>query len=269
MKLLETDYRPTPEDKARIKILSDMFKVSGDGVFATLQGEGLTTKEGGTAGLPVVFLRLHFCNLTCGFPTGWQCDTRYTWNPRMEEFWKEPRDWSINQTAVNIRQAWRQNHPQIETGHRLVISGGEPLLQQGKIVELIRDLSEFEIEIETNGTILPLPELEDCQFNCSPKLSGSGNSRKRRFHPDVITHIARLQKSWLKFVVTDLAELNEIRTIQQECQIPNEKIIVMPQGRSWESIQAQAQLLEPSVSERNWHIGYRHQLNWFGDQRGT
>ncbi|KKW00889.1 MAG: hypothetical protein UY33_C0003G0017 [Candidatus Amesbacteria bacterium GW2011_GWA1_48_9] len=199
MKLLETDYRPTPEDKARIKILSDMFKVSGDGVFATLQGEGLTTKEGGTAGLPVVFLRLHFCNLTCGFPTGWQCDTRYTWNPRMEEFWKEPRDWSINQTAVNIRQAWRQNHPQIETGHRLVISGGEPLLQQGKIVELI----------------------------------------------------------------------SEIRTIQQECQIPNEKIIVMPQGRSWESIQAQAQLLEPSVSERNWHIGYRHQLNWFGDQRGT
>src|SRR3989344_1911478 len=91
MKLLETDYRPTPEDKARIKILSDMFKVSGDGVFATLQGEGLTTKEGGTAGLPVVFLRLHFCNLTCGFPTGWQCDTRYTWNPRMEEFWKQPQ----------------------------------------------------------------------------------------------------------------------------------------------------------------------------------
>src|SRR4030065_718976 len=112
MKLLETDYRPPPEDKARIKILSDMFKVSGDGVFATLQGEGLTTKEGGTAGLPVVFLRLHFCNLTCGFPTGWQCDTRYTWNPRMEEFWKEPRDWSINQTAVNIRQAWRQHQPQ-------------------------------------------------------------------------------------------------------------------------------------------------------------
>ncbi|GIW61739.1 MAG: hypothetical protein KatS3mg089_0591 [Patescibacteria group bacterium] len=35
-------YKPTLKDQDRIKPQFDKLKVSGDGVFATLQGEGIT-----------------------------------------------------------------------------------------------------------------------------------------------------------------------------------------------------------------------------------
>jgi len=36
-------YRPTKSDRQRLKNIPDKLKVSGDGVFGTLQGEGMTT----------------------------------------------------------------------------------------------------------------------------------------------------------------------------------------------------------------------------------
>src|SRR3954469_11971282 len=64
------------KDYSRVKMRKDSIKLSGDGTFYTLQGEGPTM------GLPCVFVRTHICNLQCVW-----CDAFYTWNPRAEEFW--------------------------------------------------------------------------------------------------------------------------------------------------------------------------------------
>jgi hypothetical protein len=47
-------YRPTPDEKYRLKMKPDEFKVSGDQVFFTLQGEGQSI------GKPAVFFKIAF-----------------------------------------------------------------------------------------------------------------------------------------------------------------------------------------------------------------
>ena len=54
-----------------VRLSLDKIRLSGDGIFGTIQGEGKSMGE------PVVFLRTHICNLRCTW-----CDTPYTWNPK-------------------------------------------------------------------------------------------------------------------------------------------------------------------------------------------
>src|SRR3989344_5064397 len=120
-------YTPTRAEVLGLKVSTDMFKVSGDTVFATRQGEGMT------AGMNAVFFRLHFCNLECGKLDGWQCDTGYTWDTQREELYKEPVNWSVAQAAGLIEGAWREAFD-ADGNKRVVVTGGEPLIQQQKIV---------------------------------------------------------------------------------------------------------------------------------------
>lgn len=255
-------YKPTPEDRERIRPQPDKLKVSGDGVFATLQGEGIT------AGLPCVFLRLHYCNLACGLDSGWLCDTKYTWDTRTREFWQEPEDWSYDETAIKIIKIWESSYPS-QQNKRLVVTGGEPLLQQRKIIRLLQRLSGWEVEIETNGTIMPLSELYDCQFNCSPKLANSGNPLQRRYKPNVLRVINDLPKSQFKFVVVTPSDLHEIDRIVIDCNLTPDKILIMPEGHTKEEVKAHYQTIKDAVETRGWRITLRNQLIWFGQKRRT
>lgn len=255
-------YKPTPEDRERIKSQPDKLKISGDGVFATLQGEGIT------AGLPCVFLRLHYCNLTCGVPKGWFCDTSYTWDTTKREFWQEPEDWSYEKAATKISDVWNSAFPD-QKERRLVITGGEPLLQQRKIAKLLQELPEWQVEIETNGTIMPISELHICQFNCSPKLENSGNTLQKRYRPEVLKVINKLPKSQFKFVVTRPSDLDEIDKIIRECDLNAEKILVMPEGYTKEEVKSHLNLIRKAVEARGWRITLRNQLIWFGSKRRT
>ncbi|RMD77549.1 7-carboxy-7-deazaguanine synthase QueE [Candidatus Dojkabacteria bacterium] len=250
-------YKPTTEDRERIKHQFDKLKISGDGVFATLQGEGQTT------GKPAVFLRLHFCNLHCSW-----CDTRYTWDKNSREFWQEPEDWSYGETAVRINNAWESVFPTNQE-KRLVITGGEPLLQQRKIVNLLQRLPGWEIEIETNGTIMPIPELYTCQFNCSPKLENSGNPLQIRYKPEVLRVINNLSKSQFKFVVTKPLDLDEIDLIVSNCNLNPTKILIMPEGQTKKEVEIRYQMIKDAVEARGWGITLRNQLIWFGSKRRT
>lgn len=255
-------YIPTKEDIERVRLQRDRLKVSGDGVFATLQGEGVTT------GLPSVFLRLHYCNLTCGVPNGWQCDTGYTWDRSKPEFWQEPEDWSCQKTASRIEEAWAEKFGN-EEEKRLVITGGEPLIQQTKIAELLEQLPGWGAEIETNGTIMPIPELQACQFNCSPKLENSGNSLRKRYKPEVLRVINNLPKSQFKFVVVEPSDLDEVSRIAEECDLDSEKILIMPEGQTSEQVEVHANRIREAVEARGWKITMRNQLVWFGPKRRT
>jgi organic radical activating enzyme len=255
-------YKPTPEDRERIKPQPDKLKVSGDGVFATLQGEGVT------AGLPSVFLRLHYCNLTCGATNGWLCDTSYTWDTNRQEFWQEPEDWSYEEAVTRIGNAWDSTFPD-QRERRLVVTGGEPLLQQRKIAKLLQELPEWQVEIETNGTILPISELHNYQFNCSPKLENSGNALQRRYKPEVLRAINKLPKSQFKFVVTSPYDLDEIDMIVEECDLDTEKVLLMPEGHTQREVETHLDLIREAIEARGWRVTLRNQLIWFGSKRRT
>lgn len=246
---MSEQYIPTPIEAQRIKMQPDMLKVSGDGVFFTIQGEGRSM------GMPAVFLRLHFCNLACSW-----CDTKYTWDKNSREFWQEAQDWSLEQT---IREIIRF------PARRLIITGGEPLLQQRKIAKLIPQLPNWDLEIETAGTITPLPELqESIQFNVSPKLAHSGNSRSARYKPQALRTFNQLPLTSFKFVVQGPDDFQEIDQIVGECELDQSKIIIMPEGSSPEEVRKHGLMVVEEVKSRGWRLMPRLHVELWGAQRG-
>jgi len=261
-------YKPTTQESDNISPLKDHFKVSGDQIFATLQGEGLFPEEGGTAGLPAIFLRLHFCNLACSW-----CDTKYTWDKTRAEFWQESENWTIEETAQKLSNLWDQTEWEAKFGKtgpkRLVVTGGEPLLQQDKIAQLIKILPGWSIEIETNGTVPPSDALLSCQINSSPKLSNSGNLKVLRYKPDVLKRINNWPNSWFKFVVQDETDLTEVEEIVKACKLSKDKVLIMPEGYTLDDVKKHAALVAKAVIKHGWRIGRRNQLTWFGTKRRT
>src|SRR3990167_10969815 len=132
-------------------------------IFASLQGEGPS------AGTPVAFVRLSRCNLACVW-----CDTAYTWHfegdnrPHCggETFARKANQVTLDVADVAARIAALGQK-------RLVVTGGEPLLQAGALAELLELLPDMSVEIETNGTIAPPARLDIRvdQYNVSPKLA--------------------------------------------------------------------------------------------------
>lgn len=112
--------------------------------------------EGPTAGALSVFIRFAGCNLRCAW-----CDTCYA---------QETSDASEELSAAEIVSYIAS------TGVRHVtLTGGEPLLQKG-MMGLLARLDDYQIHIETNGSVLMLPfRLSDnIHFVVDYKLPGSG-----------------------------------------------------------------------------------------------
>lgn len=241
-------YVPTPQEVLKIKMQPDMLKVSGDGVFFSIQGEGKSL------GLPSVFLRLHFCNLSCGW-----CDTKYTWDKKSPEFWQESQDWSIERAKTEITRF---------PTRRLIITGGEPLLQQRKIANLLQQIPDWDVEIETAGTISPLTELQErVQFNVSPKLANSGNLKAARYKPQVLRTLNRLSLTSFKFVVQDPKDFEEIDEIVKDAALDQSKIIIMPEGSIQEDIRKHGLMVVDEVKARDWRLIPRLHIILWGNRR--
>lgn len=165
--------------------------------FYSIQGEGLTV------GVPAVFLRLQGCNLDCGSKGGtWVCDT--------EAVWKRGSKYSISELyellMTNFKDAF-------DKGAHLVVTGGEPLLQQPAIESLIKNFDHKPyIEIETNGTIEPIDQLKDLvnQWNVSPKLANSGEPLAKRINEQALSWFKVRENTIFKFVVSNATDVTEI-----------------------------------------------------------
>ena len=241
-----------------VRIVPGKLTLSGDGVFGTRQGEGIT------AGKEVVFVRTHLCNLACEW-----CDTSYTWDRTDQRFWTEPTKATYAEIAKTVKNIW-QAKGQTPDLPRAVFSGGEPLIQQSGIAQVMALLPEYDFEVETNGTILPREQLvRKAQINCSPKLSGSGNPEQRRYRPQILREIAQLPNAWFKFVVSSIDEFTEVGQIAIECHIPADRILVMPEGRNATQIAAKLDQFQEEIDKRGWKSTKRFQLIWYGDTRRT
>ncbi len=225
-----------------------LLRVSADKTFFSVQGEGINI------GRPAIFFRLQSCNLNCRW-----CDTTYTWNKSDECFWTDTENWNFKQFITEISQYGCKH---------LVITGGEPLLQQAVLEQFLLQLSDWYFEIETNGTIAPSAWLaKNCRFNVSPKLSNSGIPTSRRLKYKVLTDFNRLKKTTFKFVVTELKDLEEIKNIIETCGLDNDKIILMPEAQTLEVLTQRLQQLCGSVASKGWRILPRLQLIIWGAER--
>lgn len=210
-------YKPTDADKKRLAKERGYFTLSGDGVFHTIQGEG------NNVGKPITFVRLHYCNLACEW-----CDTPYTWHKGMKEYWVEPTQIPVHD--LEARMLTDQTIKGIEDPiYRACFTGGEPLIHQHEIEMFVRAHPNWEVEIETNGTLLPNKFLLDnVKFNCSPKLACSGNKGMRTFNEDALEAISDTEDPCFKFVCRTIDDLLEVQ--EKYPMIPREQVYIMPEG---------------------------------------
>lgn len=221
-------------------------------IFTSIQGEGAS------AGRPSTFVRLSLCNLACSW-----CDTKYTWD------W-EHYDPKVEVTAVDCAAVVaRVSELGVEN---VVVTGGEPLMQQASLVELVGDLVQLghRIEVETNGTFAPQPLLQThiSQWNVSPKLANSGNPVERRQLDQPLEWFAASDNAWFKFVVDTPTDLEEIQCLLARFKVPDERVILMPQGASPEALKERSTWLAPLCSDRGYRFSTRLHILIWGDERG-
>lgn len=244
----------------------------GDGpeIFHTIQGEGIS------AGCPAVFVRASLCNLHCVW-----CDTDHTWNFQGTP-WKHEKDATPGYTKHRKEDVIIELEPAEIAGRilayscpRVVITGGEPLLQEAGFLEMIgrirREMPDCVIEVETNGTRVPSPAFAEAvdQFNVSPKLANSSMEASLRLIPEALAWFADSPKAWFKFVVSSAADLAEIQTIRTRFGIPAGRVLLMPEGRTAAGLDRSAARLAGICRDLGFRFCDRLHIRLWGDKRGV
>ncbi|MFJ3791532.1 7-carboxy-7-deazaguanine synthase QueE [Kitasatospora sp. NPDC090091] len=210
--------------------------------------------EGPSAGQQSLFVRLSRCNLHCP-----GCDTPQTWD------WSRfnPREVSTRHSVEDLAAWVMARAPRL-----VVVTGGEPLLQQSPLVDLVRLLSGRRVEVETNGTVVPQPELIESvtAFNVSPKLQAFAGPRDRRIVSEALSAFAACGRARFKFVVQEAAQLDEVASLVERFSLP--EVWVMPEGTSSGAVLSGMRGLADEVLGRGWNLTPRlHTLLW-EDERG-
>lgn len=222
--------------------------------FVSIQGEG------NCAGINSLFIRFHFCNLTCTW-----CDTKYTWQEGSGRF--EP--YSDEQLKTLILSYSSQH---------VIFTGGEPTLY--RLDKLVIPGKKY--HVESNGTIIPTlpvditigkkrPIARDAMneaiirnFNwvISPKLSNSA----QEINEEGLHFWAGKDYCIFKFIIRSVADINEIESVMARFSIPKNKVYLGMEGQSLES-QLQPALVDEIV-KRGFHFSPRlHVMLWGAKRR--
>lgn len=157
-------------------------------IYKSLQGES------SYAGLPCVFVRTAGCNLRCTW-----CDSEYTF--------KGGQRYSIDEVMREVRLL-------SPDGGLVEITGGEPLLQEGKVVELMETLlaAGYTVLVETSGERplgkIPAQVIKIVDVKCPH--SGEGGT----FHMENLQHLTNRDE--VKFVVASRKDYEFAREFIRE-----------------------------------------------------
>jgi len=221
-------------------------------VFESLQGEGAST------GAPCIFVRLAQCNLHCSW-----CDTKYTWDFDHYKYEQEVREQPSAEVAHLVNAA---------PSRRLVLTGGEPLLQQRALKEFFARLApDIAVEVETNGTIVPeaaaLSRVN--QWNVSPKLTNAGDPEQFRIRPEALRALRDSGRAYLKLVVTGDADFAEADALVASLAWPTERVTFMPEAANREQLRARSFAVAEAARARSYRFSSRLHLELWGGRRGT
>lgn len=237
------------EDLHRIKVSDNYYSLQG---------------EGNTIGRPTVFILLSGCNLLCGGKgtdkdgklhkgATWRCDTI--------EKWTQGKTMPVEKLATVIVQKYKRH---FRKGAQLVITGGEPMLQQKQIKFFLPELAKRldtilpRVEIETNCTVELDPEADMfiTQYNVSPKLSNSGNTKQKRLNAIALKQLvmrANMGAAIFKFVVQDMLHIREAeKEFIDRYHIPPESVYLMPGCRTRQRLNE----LSPTIATHALEMGY-------------
>lgn len=233
----------------------------GPEIFASLQGEGPSM------GMPVAFVRLSRCNLACTW-----CDTAYTW--RFEGDNRPHRDGiAFERKANQVTLSPQETAEKIAAlgQKRLVITGGEPLLQAPALAEMLAHLPDMAVEIETNGTVAPPVRLDIRvdQYNVSPKLSHSGNPADLALIPERLDAWAAEPRAFLKFVVASSEDVAEVLALQRRYRFRPERVFLMAEGTDSAALRTRQAWLSALCLEHGFRMSDRLHIHLYGDTRGT
>lgn len=284
-------------------------------IFFSPQGEGRYT------GIPTVWLRFFLCNLKCdgfgqddpsdpstydlpykdfdltGIETVEQlpvfergCDSSYSWAKRFKHLAKkataqELSDLLIDAITTNSNPLGEFVHPLSDQPIHLAFTGGEPMLNQDVIVDILRILERHtrlqHVTIETNGTKPFTDKFKQFMsetylevfMSVSPKLFNvSGEQNSRAIKPEVIAEYAQYTFGQLKFVLspTDIAWYEFSCVLQQlkeeGCDFP---VWIMPVGATDAGQANTAAAVAKRAIENGYNVSARAHISLFGNKVGT
>lgn len=220
----------------------------------TLQGEGPWT------GRRVQFLRLANCNLSCSW-----CDTPYSWDWGRYLKSNERREVTPDQLAAQLAGEMRR-----AACSRLVVSGGEPVLQAGDLARALGILRTsvgvgLQVQIESNGTHPPGPLLHHVDtWVLSPKLASAGEGNVKWIPRVLHEYRDGPAGAHLKVVCRGELDVAELRARLDELGgWPADRVWVMPEGTEPDAQLEAARELADQVLAHGWNLSVRvHTLLW-------
>lgn len=230
-------------------------------IFASLQGEGPS------AGKPCAFVRLSRCNLACAW-----CDTAYTWRFEGDD---RPHRGNLayprEANQVTLSEAEAAARIAALGLRRLVVTGGEPLLQAPALARLLALLRGITVEIETNGTVAPPAALDAlvAQYNVSPKLAHSGNPAELALVPERLRRWASEPRAYFKFVIAERGDVDEVIELSNTYAIARERIFLMAEGTDRATLARREQWLAQVCLDHGLTLSKRLHIELYGDTRGT
>jgi len=279
--------------------------------FASLQGEGIFT------GRPTIFIRFFGCNMRCpGF--GRPRNDNKTPNlevmeviNHMQEFpdkYKTIDDFPLVHTGCD---SYTSSYPQFAKyaleydveklveeikgmlphgswkGYHLAITGGEPMLHQKSIVEILsnRFMQDCEyITFETNGTLDLKADLatmlymwveeyghESVNFSVSPKLSCSGNDLTQSIRPNAVASYEGIGMINFKFVVGDEEDMVEVeRALDVYATVMDGfEVYLMPVGGTIEGYQMSKVQVAELAMKYGYNFSDRLHITLWGNKWGA
>jgi organic radical activating enzyme len=163
------------------------------------------------------------CNLSCSW-----CDSAFTWDTARYDLSREVGYWPV---AEVLESTWA-----CQPG-LVVISGGEPLLQQNSPAwtMLLDGLAGIEIGIETNGTHQPLEATLNrvSWITVSPKLAHSGDPAWARINGDALSKWGKYAQDFdidFAFAVRDVSDVGTVTTLVSLHGLPPDRAWIIPEG---------------------------------------
>lgn len=244
---------------------TDTVRLSSDGIFYTLQGEGPLV------GVPSIFVRLDSCNLRCKWGDT-VCDAYYTsWEPGQG---RKP----ISELCSDIEGKMMEH----QCWH-VVLTGGEPTLQHSAVkaiyTKVVWDLNQSHLTIETNGTHY-IEGIPDALICISPKLSRSvpkgtkyeGMHEKNRLNFGAMEKWIFSNPYYFKFVIDQKEDVDEALGILDRLGILEptpELVCFMPQGITSQELWERGRWLAEICKDLGVRFTPRIQVDLWGNRPGT
>lgn len=286
-------------------------KIRYSEIFSSFQGEAEH------AGLPAVWIRLFGCNLECQMfgqkskdPKDWVhpykdvdlsniervedlpvfstgCDSSYSWSARYKHLATDATVAEIGRKvqdelkrAYGIEKGW--HHPVTGQPVMLCFTGGEPMLWQQAIIEILAwfDESPPMVTIETNGTRRLsnvfsdniMTYCEDLHFACSPKLQNVSGEIGAVDYNVIESYASFADSGCLKFVMNNDPEAWEeldrhAKELRARVHWP---MWVMPVGATKEDQERdEAATIALEAMRRGFRVATRNHCYLFGNKIGT